>query len=66
MERCIGCLLCVLEAGKEKGEISLSQSLIRILAREGGGFVAEIDSGREASEKMAQVCPRNCLAVVEV
>lgn len=64
MERCIGCFLCVLEAGKSAGEISLDHSLIRILTR-GKDFIAEIDTGRPAPEKVVAICPRNCLAITE-
>ena len=65
MERCIGCFLCVLEAGREGTRLSLNSSLIRIIAQ-GKDFSAEIDAGVEAKERVAGSCPRNCLKVEEV
>lgn len=62
MERCIGCLLCVLEAGRSPNQRSLNDSLIRIVP-EAGGFLAEIDRGRVASLKIVEACPRNCLVL---
>lgn len=64
MERCIGCLLCVFEASKESRQIFINNSLIRILPQ-AGGFAAEIDTGREASEEIVAICPRNCLSISE-
>lgn len=68
MERCIGCWLCVLQAGNSSGEVSFGASPIRIVAR-GQEFVAEIDLGAahvKDVEKIAAICPRNCLSLEEV
>ncbi len=65
MERCIGCLLCVLESGRRPNQRSLNDSLIRIVPKE-GGFMAEIDTGRAASSKIVEACPRNCLAISDL
>lgn len=68
MERCIGCWLCVLQGGRSLGEVSFGASPIRIVVRD-QGFAAEIDSGAAAFEdveKIAAICPRNCLSLEEV
>lgn len=68
MERCIGCLLCVLQSGWSRGVVSLSNSPIKIINQK-GKFVAEIDStahSAEELEKIALSCPRNCLKVEEL
>lgn len=67
MERCIGCLLCVLQSGWPRGVVSLANSPIKIINQK-SGFKAEIDSGPRAPgelEKIALACPRNCLKVEE-
>lgn len=64
MERCIGCLLCVLVAGRGAGAISLNSPLIRIVRRQ-NRFVAEIDSGLPAPASVVEICPRNCLKLIE-
>ncbi len=65
MERCIGCLLCVLEAAKSRGTLSLDNPLIKIV-KSSIGFTAEIDSGMLAPERVVQACPRNCLKVEDL
>lgn len=67
MERCIGCLLCVLQAGWPRGVVSLANSPIKIISQK-SGFKAEIDSGIHAGEELEKIvlaCPRNCLKVEE-
>lgn len=67
MERCIGCLLCVLQSGWAKGTVSLEGSPIKIIENN-GHFSAEIDSGVRAASELEEValsCPRNCLKVEE-
>lgn len=67
MDRCIGCLLCVLQSGWARDVISLEGSPIKIV-QANSRFDAEIDSGvRSVSEleKVAFSCPRNCLKVEE-
>lgn len=67
MERCIGCLLCVLESGWGRNVVSLEGSPIKI-TQVGLGFDAEIDSGVKEKEELSRVadsCPRNCLKVEE-
>lgn len=65
MERCIGCLLCVLEAGHSENQRSLNDSLIRIVPKE-SDFLAEIDTGRPANPEIVEACPRNCLALSQI
>lgn len=62
MERCIGCLLCVLASAREQGNLSLTESAIRI-TREEGSFVAHTDPGLSVSVAVVKVCPRNCLSL---
>ena len=67
MDRCIGCLLCVLQSGWSRDVVSLEASPIKII-QINGGFVAEVDSGIRSKtelEKVALSCPRNCLKVEE-
>ncbi|MCL5003847.1 MAG: hypothetical protein M1352_01095 [Patescibacteria group bacterium] len=67
MERCIGCLLCLVEAGTVKSSVSLNNTLIRVI-RKSSGFGAEVDEtavGGEA-ERVVKACPRNCLATAEI
>lgn len=67
MDRCIGCLLCVLQSGWARDVVSLEGSPIKII-RSDGRFDAEIDSGVRSKpdlEKVALSCPRNCLKVEE-
>ncbi len=64
MERCIGCLLCVLASARERGTLSLTDAAIRI-TREGGSFVTHIDPGLPVSAAVVKACPRNCLSLTE-
>lgn len=67
MERCIGCLLCVLQSGWSRGVVSLANSPIKIISQK-SGFKAEIDSGRRDEAELKKIvlaCPRNCLKVEE-
>ena len=67
MNRCIGCLLCVLQSGWARNTVSLEGSPVKIV-QSNGHFDAEIDSGVRSKlelEKVALSCPRNCLKVEE-
>lgn len=67
MDRCIGCLLCVLQSGWARGVVSLEGSPIKIVPGS-GHLSAEIDSGAHSFgelEKISLSCPRNCLKVEE-
>ena len=64
MERCIGCLLCVLCSSRARGSISLEDSAIRIYF-DGTSFSAQVDAGLPVSEEIVKICPRNCLALTE-
>ena len=67
MDRCIGCLLCVLQSGWDRDAVSLEGFPIKII-QASGRFDAEIDSGVRSKpdlEKVALSCPRNCLKVEE-
>jgi len=67
MDRCIGCLLCVLQSGWGRNVVSLEGSPIKIV-RVIGRFEAEVDPGVRSKpelEKVALSCPRNCLKVEE-
>lgn len=68
MDRCVGCLLCVLQSGWSRNVVSLEGSPIKIIYSE-GSFDAEIDSSvmsKPELEKVAISCPRNSLKVEEV
>jgi len=64
MERCVGCLLCVLASARERGSLSLEDSAIKIVS-ENGSFAAQIDAGVVVSADVVKICPRNCLALEE-
>lgn len=65
MERCIGCLLCVLASAREGERFSLENSAIRIVGAT-QPFSAQIDDGASVSDEVVKICPRNCLSLVEV
>lgn len=61
-ERCIGCGLCVLEAGKnyKSNRISVSNSPIRVVGKP-GNFKIIIDYGIPIdSVQIEKLCPRGC------
>jgi ferredoxin len=65
MDRCIGCLLCVLKSGWTRNAVSLEGSPIKIV-QHNERFEAEIDSGvvsKPELEQAALACPRNCLRI---
>lgn len=64
IERCIGCMLCVLASAREKGALSLNNSALKIKAS-GTSFSVEIDPGAEISSDVIKLCPRNCLSLLE-